>query len=543
MPLRDPHLYNQLRSSAERSYRVSRAAAELAVSAGNAHKANGVGVVRGSADVALKYRNLKSEVGLQTHPVEEQLFRLAGDTATVSGLVLSAIALPAMARKTATSFQELSTMLEDPTATAAARLDKIEQLARAGAGTIFSAQGVVVGTQGTVGILSRSEGIAKVATRVGQMPLMQAIGKPLGVLLRVLLPVADIGVLVGEAIATRRTFLDPTTTGWQRARKVLDVSLASLKAAFWLLPATRGLKAVYAVASYAQLLLVLRDFWPTVQPALQRAGAATAWAVQHPGPALRAAGDGIVGAFRTAGVAVVGAARGAWGWVSQPAASWAAVRRFMDPVVGLLRRAPGAPQLPAFLGPRPGNAPAGPAPAAPGMPGLPPGGPAPVAPQPGPVFASSPVGPTASQPVPASVLAPGLPPAPPVADPLLAVPAVSLAPPVSDPLLAVPAVPLAPPVSDPQLVVPAVPPTPPVSDPLLAVPAVPPTPPVSDPLLAVPAVPPAPPAADPLLAMPVVPPAPIVADPQAGVTAPVSAELAPGGPGVAVPATIATVRP
>jgi hypothetical protein len=491
VPVRDPQLYSHLRSSAERSYRVSRAAAELAVSAGNVHRSNGVGVVRGSADVALKYRNLKSEVGLGTHPVEEGVFRLAGDTATVSGLVLSAIALPAMARKTATSFRELKTLLDDPTATAAARLDKIEQLTRAGAGTIFSAQGVVVGAQGTVGILSRSEGIARVATRVGQTSVVQAIGKPLGVVLKVLLPVADIGVLVGEAIATRRAFLDPGASGWQRARKVVDLSLATLKAAFWLLPAARPLKAIYAAASFGQLLLMLRDFWPTVQPALQRAGTTTVWAVRHPGEAVRAMGQGIVGGLSAAGSAVVVAGRTAWGWVSQPAATWAGLKRFVDPVVALLRRTPGVSMGPAprlLQGPvapvsafGPVQVPSLLAPPAPGM--LAPGGPSSLlSVQPG--LASPPV------------VAPGVPTLQ-GGDPTLAVPAVPALPGV-DLSLTAPAVPGLP-VADPSLTAPAVPGLPGV-DPSLTAPAVPVLP-VVDPSLTAPAVP-ALPVVDPGFALP-----------------------------------------
>jgi hypothetical protein len=497
--VRDPQLYNHLRSSAERSYRVSRAAAELAVSAGNVQRSNGVGVVRGSADVALKYRNLKSEVGLGTHPVEEGLFRLAGDTATVSGLVLSAIALPAMARKTATSFQELRTLLDDPTATAAARLDKIEQLTRAGAGTIFSAQGVVVGTQGTVGILSRSEGIARLATRAGQTPVVQAIGKPLGVVLKVLLPVADLGVLVGEAIATRRAFLDPGASGWQRARKVVDLSLATLKAAFWLLPAARPLKAIYAAASFGQLLLMLRDFWPTVQPALQRAGTTTVWAVRHPGEAVRAMGQGIVGGLRAAGSAVVVAGRTAWGWVSQPAATWAGLKRFVDPVVALLRRTPGVSMGPAprlFQGPAAPVTPVGAVPVA-----APLAAPAPGMPAPG---------------APSTVLPlqPGL------ALPPIAAPA---APPLpgADPGLMVPPVPALPGV-DPSLTAPAAPPLPGVA-PGSAAPVVPALPGV-DPILTAPAVAPLP-GADPGLMVPPVPVLPVV---DQGLALPVSAPAAVG---------------
>ncbi|MEB3196545.1 MAG: hypothetical protein VKP62_05010 [Candidatus Sericytochromatia bacterium] len=463
---------SRLRTSAERTYRVSRAAAELAVTAGSAHQRGGVGALQGSAQVALKYKALKSEVGLAHSSLEERLFGLAGDVATVSGGILAAIALPTMSRKAATSFQELTALVRDPSATAEVRLNKLEEMVRAGAGSIFSAQGVVVGARGTMGILTRSEGIARVTARVGESPLFRFLGTPLGKFLQVLLPVADVAVLVGESIATRRTFLDPQTTSGQRARKVLDLSLSCLKAAFWLLPAARPLKAAYAAASFAQLGLTLRDFWPLVRPALTRASQTTLWALQHPGEALGAARTSLGNGLRVTGQALVSVAQGSWFVLTHPGYAWSAVHNEVSAWLRLLQGKAAAAipfrHVPVFL------APSGPAAAAPEA--LSPGGLA--APTvPAPTLAHP-----ASAPVP-SLPAPTL--APPVTTPVPPPPAPTLAPPVTSPVGPPPAPSLAPPIITPTPPSPA--PTPVVVAGTPAAPVVPSLPLAADPLSSIPA--------------------------------------------------------
>ena len=314
--------YANVRQGAQRTYRVTKAAAELAISADGARRQQGVGAVRGGADVTLKYRNFKSEAGLRTTPMEEKLFRLAGDTLTVTGGVLSAIALPTMAKKTATSFRELSTLIHDPSATADARLDKVEELARSSAGTIFSAQGVVMGAKGTIGILSRSEGVARVVSTVNNGKFMRFVGSPLGKALNILLPIADVAVLVGETIAARRTFNDPAATGSQKLRKVLNLGLAGVKVAFWVLPGAKALKTAYNIASFGQLALTLKDYWPQIQPNVVKVAKAVGWGILHP---FQAAGKIAEGTLKGVGwvASKVGAFAGwAWDKLSHPAQTW-----------------------------------------------------------------------------------------------------------------------------------------------------------------------------------------------------------------------------
>jgi hypothetical protein len=348
VPMRDSsNIHQVVRTSARRTYHVSRAAADLALTAGRAHQQRGVAAWGSSASVALKYKKLKSAAGFQTTPVEERLFRLAGDVATVSGGILAAVALPAMAKKTATSFRELTDLIHQPTATAEARLDKLEEMARSTAGTVFSAQGVVVGAKGTIGILSRSEGVARAAASVGNSRWFQLVSSPFGRVLNVLLPVADVAVLVGESIATRRTFLDPSASGWNKSRKLLDLSLATLKTAFWLLPAARPLKALYAGASFLQLGLALRDFWPTVQPALENAARGTLWAVAHPIQATRALGNEVNQRLQGLGATVGRGLSAVWGVVSHPRAVWTQITTTLSSWLGILRG--------EDLGPRPAS--------------------------------------------------------------------------------------------------------------------------------------------------------------------------------------------
>lgn len=247
-----------------------------------------------------------------TQPQRDFLIRTAGDVVTVAGLGLSAAALPGLTKKVATSFAELGTLVHDPNATTDQRLDKVEELTRASAGTVFSAQGVVVGAKGVANILGRNATIASGFAKVGASPITRFISSPIGKVFNVLLPIADGAVLIGEAIATRRTFNDPTATGEQKARKALDLGLATLKAAFWIFPQVRFLRSIYGVVGLGQLGLTLWDLRKEMGPKLVQAAKTAAWGVTHPVQAAKAVGswfNNTVGA----------AAKWTWSKVSNPA--------------------------------------------------------------------------------------------------------------------------------------------------------------------------------------------------------------------------------
>jgi hypothetical protein len=428
-----------VRTGVHKTYRVSRAVADLAVTADRTRQQQGVGVFRGGSDTAMKYRNLKTELGWQVSPLEERAFLLAGDVFTVSGGVLSAIALPALGKKSATSFTELQALIHDPTATANARLDKVEELARSSGGTIFAAQGVVAGTKGTIGILSRAEGVATVVSRVSDpsTKFMRFFGTPFGKVLNVLLPVADAAVLAGEVIATRRAFSDPTNTASNRARKVLDLSLATLKTSFWLFPQARLLRSAYDLASFGQLALTLRDYWPQIQPYAAKTSQAFAWGIANPIQAVGAIVTGTVTGFgwvaQKLGSAVAWTADKAlhpgrtWNNTWNEVSAW--MRAYYDgkaqQVGGIFNRygVPGLPgQAPAMVAAAPGApgyAPAAPA-YAPAVPGYAPAIPQAAIPAVAPIqVASLPPAPVPAPPPPAPAPAP--PPAPALAPaPLLA---------------------------------------------------------------------------------------------------------------------------
>lgn len=299
-------------------------------------------------------------------PTQEKVFNLAGDVVTVAGLGLSAVALPEMAKKTATSFQELKTLIHDQAATADQRLDKGEEMARAAAGTIFSAQGVYMGTKGTVAILSRNRTIGSFFAHLGDSKLLGFMKhSPIGKLLGALLPVADGAVFVGEVIATRRTFKDLTTTGSQRARKVLDLSLASLKVAFWMFPGVQGLRTVYKFASLGQMGLMLKDFHATLEPKLAAAGRKLVWGLTHPVEGLKAAGGWI---SRTAGAAAKTVA-GGLGWLvgklADPVGAWRGLVSEVRAWRGAVDEAPGQAPAAPVTAPAPHSIPAAAVPAAP----------------------------------------------------------------------------------------------------------------------------------------------------------------------------------
>ncbi|MFP5502509.1 MAG: hypothetical protein ACLGIN_08460 [Candidatus Sericytochromatia bacterium] len=334
------------------------------------------------------------QAAVRTAPTQEKIFGLATDVMTVAGLGLSAVALPEMAKKTATSFHELKTMIHDPNATIDQRLDKSEEMVRAASGTIFSAQGVYMGAKGTVQILSRSRTIGSAFAKLGDSKFLGFMKySPIGKALGALLPVADGAVFIGEVIATRRTFKDPTATGSQRARKALDLSLASLKVAFWLFPGVQALRTAYKFASLGQMGLMLKDFHETLKPQLAAAGRKLVWGLTHPVEGLKATGNWI---SRTAGAAVKGVAHGL-GWLvgklADPVGTWrgmvSEVRAWRGAVDGPQNQTPATPAAPQGqvpLAPQP-------APAQPveGLVAAPQPAPAPVAvPAPAPVAAPAP---------------------------------------------------------------------------------------------------------------------------------------------------------
>lgn len=265
--------------------------------------------IRKGSQAVSDYRALKNHLGMATSPGEEKLFGYAQDTLTVSGLVFSAIALPKMAQKTATSFRELTTLVHAPTATMDQRLDKVEEVGRAAAGTVFASQGVVLGAKGTLGILSRNSGVASVVSSVGKSRAMGFLSTPLGMAFKVLLPIADFAVFGADVISMRRALNDPTQTASDKFRKALNLGLSGLKVSFWIFPQVRALRAAYSVASTVQLGLMFREFSAQLVPAAKSGIKTLGNAVLHPVETTKAVGSAIVNGTKSvlsAGASLVG---------------------------------------------------------------------------------------------------------------------------------------------------------------------------------------------------------------------------------------------
>jgi hypothetical protein len=303
--------YASARASAQRGGRIAYDALDFGVAAKNTYGQDGLGSVRNGSVAVTKYKKLKEDVGFKTGTSEERAFSMVGDVASVSGMVISAIALPKLAQHTVTSFRELTATIHDPNATTDMRLNKLEDTARAGAGTIFSTQGVVLGAKATADIMSRNRGMAEVLSKVGDSKITRFIASPGGKILNVLLPVADGAVFIGEIIATRRTFSDPNATTAKKFREVLNLGLATLKVSFWLLPNVAVLREVYTFASFGQLGLSLWDFQKTMGPHFKQAMVKAGWAVGHPVEAL----GGMATAVATGVAKTAKGVAGAVGWL------------------------------------------------------------------------------------------------------------------------------------------------------------------------------------------------------------------------------------
>lgn len=238
----------------------------------------------GYARLSSKIRGSSAAVGYnKTESVQDKFFNTAGDVATVAGLGLSAVALPGLAQKTVTDAKALGTVLHDPQATNNQKLEAVKSVSQDTAGTIYSADGVYIGVQGTAAILSRSKTIGSVLDSISNSRFMSFLKyNPVGKLFGALLPVADGAVFVGQVISTRDTFENPASTSTDKIKQALQMGLATIKLSFWVFPEVAWLKQAYALANLGQLGFVLWGLKKTLVPKMVATAKAIGWGVLHP---------------------------------------------------------------------------------------------------------------------------------------------------------------------------------------------------------------------------------------------------------------------
>ncbi|MBM3271543.1 MAG: hypothetical protein FJZ01_28240, partial [Candidatus Sericytochromatia bacterium] len=219
-----------------------------------------------------------------------------------AGTVVSAIALPDLLKGTADAGRRLANVIDDPTVSEDEKLGAIADTARGGSGVVMALNGIRTGVSTMIGVARESSLLGAPVGRMAGTSLAGNLGKVIGGVFKILLPIADAGMLVADSVKLRTVWRDPAATGMDKARAVLAVGLGVVKIATYLLPQTLLLRTAYMVASLGQLALASVDLGHALIPTFKKVGVTLVEAVKNPGEALRKAGAAI-----KSGIASLGA--------------------------------------------------------------------------------------------------------------------------------------------------------------------------------------------------------------------------------------------
>ncbi len=230
---------------------------------------------------------------------------------SAAGTVVSAIALPDLLKGTADAGRKLAAVIDDPSVSEDEKLGAIADTARGGSGVVMALNGIRTGVSTLVGVARESSLLGGPVGRLAGNTAISGAGKVIGGLFKVLLPIADAGMLVADSVKLRNTWKDPAATGMDKAKAVLAVGLGVVKIGTYLLPQTLILRTAYMAASLGQLGLASVDLGHALIPTFKRVGAGLVNAVLHPAETMHKAGAAIKGGFASLAGAVKGAVSGA----------------------------------------------------------------------------------------------------------------------------------------------------------------------------------------------------------------------------------------
>lgn len=213
-----------------------------------------------------------------------RVMRAAQVAGSAGGIVMGVLTLPKLLESVSASYKQLRSTLYDSAATDEKRLDAVADFSRASAGTISGVKGVHMSLVDLTVLARSSKTFGSFATRVESIGFVARSTSWISGLLRVLTPIADMGMLVADLVKLKHSFSDPKATFWTQVRMGLNVGLDALKLGSWLLPQTAMIRMFYMGTSFAQLGLTVFDFGQTF---LQTHGSNSAPApVQPPSSSL-----------------------------------------------------------------------------------------------------------------------------------------------------------------------------------------------------------------------------------------------------------------
>lgn len=224
-------------------------------------------------------------------PTTMKVVQAAG---TGAGVVLGVITLPKLVDSVKSSYDKLKTTLEDHTATQDQKLDAVADLSRASAGTIQGVEGLRLSVVGLGEMAADSRLLGPLMGRMGSVGVLAETGSWFTRIMKVLSPVADVGMFIADGVKLKHTFADPTATFWTKARAILNVGLDGLKLATWLMPQTAALRLAYMGASFLQLGMATYDFGHSIVPTVKKLGTAAMHPMETAKAAGQALGEGMV---------------------------------------------------------------------------------------------------------------------------------------------------------------------------------------------------------------------------------------------------------
>lgn len=221
------------------------------------------------------------------------LLKAAEVAGTSAGFVLGVITLPTMVASVQTTYTKLAATMADGGATDDQKLDAIADLSRATAGSVQGVEGIRRSGEALFKLAASSERLGGVAARVQSIGLVSQTASWFTRIMKVLSPVADLGMLIADGVKLKHVMADAKADGWTKARAILSVGLDGLKLATWLLPQTALVRLGYLAASFLQLGLAARDFGHSFGPFLGKVMRATGQVLTHPAEAFKAAGQAL----------------------------------------------------------------------------------------------------------------------------------------------------------------------------------------------------------------------------------------------------------
>lgn len=219
--------------------------------------------------------------------------KAAAVAGTGAGFVLGVVTLPTMIRGVQSSFAKLQTTLSDAKSTHDQKLDAIADLSRASAGSVQGVEGMRRSIEGLTQYAAESKSLGAITARVQSIGLVSETASWFTKIMRVLSPIADVGMLVADGVKLKHVWDDPKANGWSKARAILSVGLDGLKLGTWLMPQTALVRVGYLGASFMQLGIAAYDFSNGFLPFMTKVGHGVTQAFTHPQEAMRAAGQAL----------------------------------------------------------------------------------------------------------------------------------------------------------------------------------------------------------------------------------------------------------